>query len=459
MKRQLTIALAALALVLANASPSHADLGKPDFGSDEFQRRMAASYGVLSSREPAISEVETAILEKRAGLMAEDPAAARAMLQEILADGKPVSAAFNQVLGNLYFTAGEFAAAERQYLTAIRKFPDFQRAWNSLGTLRVQLDRFGEGAEALARSIELGASDAETFGMLGYALLRQRQYLAAEVAYDMALLRAPTEIKWLEGKMRILAESGRHREAITAADELLAIDPGNLEYWRVQANAHLALGQLAETARNIEIARLLGPVDADALYLLGNIYIRQDMPNKALGAYLAALELQPGTKISTLISVARSLLAQNETELARRLINTLEVDPARASPRDRLRHALIRGRLAERDGDTVAAIAAFEEALAIDPLDPETLFRLARAYAAAGKTEKARYHLERIKGDPNYEYGAQLFIARLYIDAGMLEKALAPLRQALRIRPGTEVENLYNRLKVAVETAAIRTTG
>jgi tetratricopeptide (TPR) repeat protein len=449
------VLLPPLLMVLLLAPIAHlsaSEMGAPDLNDAEFAKRFTASYGVLSSREPQITELEVAVLEKLAPLVEQSPERAQGALESLLADGKPVSAAFNHILGNLYFTAQAWSRAEEQYREAIRKFPDFQRAWNSLGSLKMERDDYPAAAEALARSVELGANDAQTYGMLGYALLQTHEYAAAEMAYNMALMRAPGSVRWLEGKARILAEAGRHAEMLAATDELLKKDPQNFEYWRLQANAQLALGRPNETARSLEIARSLGPLDATALYLLGNIYLKEGMAEHALDAYLAAIKIQPKTAPSTLLRVASSLIGQSQIELAQRLLETITAAQAEWTNAERAQVSLMQGQIAEHGGAKSDAIAAFERTLEIDPTHAEALYRVAVLHADDGRPEKARYFLERIRGNPNFEYGAQLFLAKMLVGESRFQEALTCLRNAYRIRPSAEIESLYNRVRVAAES-------
>jgi len=429
-----------------------AEMGKPEFFGPEFEQRFIASYGFLSEVEPRISEVETALLEKLAPLVKSSPDLAQTMLESMMGEGRPVSAAFNQILGNIYYTNEQWRRAEAEYLKAVSKFSDFRRAWNSLGTLRTHQEKYPEAIDALSRSIELGASDAQTFGMLGYALLQSELLVAAEIAYDMAVLRSPENVQWLEGKARLLSESGRHTEAITAIDELLANDPSNLEYWRLQANAYLALDRLPETARNLEIARMLGPLDANALYLLGNIYIKQGMPDHALEAYLAAMDRQPARTPTNLINVARSLLYDGQFELARRLLATMEPDARTWLTDNLVSYDMMQARIALHDGSNDDAVGAFERVLERDPLNAEGLYRLAQVYADDDQRDKARYYIDKISGDANYEYAAKLLLFRLLLDQGQYNESLASLRQALRLNPTSELEDLYNRVRIAIQS-------
>lgn len=444
--------LLALLPLLPLATAVAAELGEPEFFGPDFERRFAASYGFLSTGEPKVTEVETTLLEKLAPMVQSTPDLAQGMIESMIGEGRPVSAAFNQILGNIYYTNEQWERAEAEYRKAVGKFSDFRRAWNSLGTLYTQQERYPEAIDALSRSIELGASDAQTFGMLGYALLQSDFFVAAETAYNMALLRAPQYIRWLEGKARILSESGRHAEAIAAVDELLRKDPSNLEYWRLQANAYLALDRLPETARNLEIARLVGPLDASALYLLGNIYIKQGMPDHALEAYLAAMDRLPSRIPTNLINVARSLLHDRQFDLARRLLATMQPEAGTWPLGSLVSYDMMQARIALHDGATADAITAFERVLERDPLNAECLYRLAQVYTDRGQTDRAQYYIDKISGDTNYEYAAHLLLFRILLDQGRYPESLASIRQALRLVPSSELEELYNRVRVAIQS-------
>lgn len=442
----------ALLSCLLSVAVQAAELGEPEFFSPEFKQRFAASYGFLSDVEPKVTEVETALLERLAPMVQSQPSQAQTMIETMMSEGRPVSPAFNHILGNIYYTNERWDLAENQYREALRKFPDFRRAWNSLGTLQAQRELYPEAIEALSRSIELGASDSQTYGMLGYSLLQSDHLVAAEVAYNLALLRDPENVRWLEGKARILSESGRHAETIAAVDELLANDSSNLEYWRLQANAHLALEQIPETARCLEIARRLGPLDAGALYLLGNLYLRQGMPDHALDAYLAAMDRAPVRTPTNLINVARTLLHDDQFDLARRLLDTMQPDPSVWLERDLVNYELLQARLAKQDGAKADAIVALDRALERDPLNAECLYRLAEIHAEQDDRDKARYYVEKISGNSDYEYAAQILLFRILLDERRYTESLASLRKALRMNPSAELEDLYNRVRVAIQS-------
>jgi Flp pilus assembly protein TadD len=120
--------------------------------------------------------------------------------------------------------------------------------------------------------------------------------------------------------------------------------------------------------------------------------------------------------------------------------------------RELLAHATLRARLALHEGDTDGAVTALENALTLDPTNAECLYRLAVVHAEHDRSDQARFLLEKIKGEPDYEYGAQLYLARMHSTTGRFKEAMTYARNAYRLRPSAEMEALYGRLRVAAES-------
>jgi len=92
----LLFALAACSLVIAQ------NVQRPRAAGEDFAERFKQSYIAVSSREPQVTQLEKEILDKLATMIESNPTYAKTFLADILGDDKPVSAAFNHALGNLY---------------------------------------------------------------------------------------------------------------------------------------------------------------------------------------------------------------------------------------------------------------------------------------------------------------------------------------------------------------------
>lgn len=451
----MTIRTIILVALLAACSARAREMGQIDISSDEFVKRFTASYGVLSEKEPPLTDIEIAILKKMGPIMRVDKAQAQVFLQSMTVADIKASASFNYLLGNVYFENDEYFLAEKEYKTAIEKFPDFQRAWTNLGILKLRSDDTRSALIALVRAVELGDRDAHTYGMLGYCHFREGNFLSAEVAYNMAMLNEPDNLAWLEGKAQVYLKSERYPEAIRMQDELIARDPNVQAYWLAQINAYLASNDLQSAARNLEIIRLMGKTDFAALYLLGGAYVKLGLTSLAADAFLDARgEATDARDIGYLAKSIKLLLSLGETEKARLLYESFDPDNAALDTETRVDLHYVAGEFASLGGDEAAAVASYEKAERLDPLNGQTLIRLASILAERDERDRAHYLLDRAQRDPDSEYNALLLKARLLIEDKRFEESKTYINRAMRLRSSEAIVDLYSKVDRAAADLA-----
>jgi tetratricopeptide (TPR) repeat protein len=117
------------------------------------------------------------------------------------------------------------------------------------------------------------------------------------------------------------------------------------------------------------------------------------------------------------------------------LLVTAGAGAATAQQTDTFDAALARGAAALREGDTVAARSAFEEALAISPGHPAAQSFLGNALLADNEVMRATELLEAaVAGAADY-YPARLGLGRAYLAAGRTDEGISQLRTAARLDP------------------------
>lgn len=137
-------------------------------------------------------------------------------------------------------------------------------------------------------------------------------------------------------------------------------------------------------------AETVAPGDYRWPYLTGYLHGQQGQHAAALAAYRRALRLRPDYQAAR-IRAARLLHALNRPEEADDLLAELPGYPEPESPA-----ALeLLGQLALSRGDSEAAVAYLQEALARAPQADSLHYQLALAYRASGDVENARAHLAR----------------------------------------------------------------
>lgn len=429
-------------------------LRMPKLSGDELSNRIEEGYRSVDSPEPFVTAVEKELLEKIYALFSTDPEYAFTFLQDTLDSDLPVSAAFNHALGNLYFRSGDNAQAEAQYLAAVEKYGTFQRAWNSLGLARYKQGNYEGAAVALANSVRYGANDAMTYGILGFCHLQLGRYRSAETAYHFAMLYDPETTDWAEGIAQAYYETARFEEAITVFEDLLKNDPENPSFWLMKANAWLALDQPLKSARCIEIARRVGDVEAETLYLLGNIYLEQGVFEMARSVFLAAVDSGDPLNQKELLNAARFLVFNEEVALAREIFGFLKEESETWNLKDKKMYRFLEADLAYIDGMKEDSEAAFLSGLELDPFNGYALMKLADINMEKGNIDQAVVYFDRAAADSEYRYNALMSKAMALIDDKNYRLALKTLEEVMRENDDAKIARLHSQVERLVDSGS-----
>lgn len=413
-------------------------LGAEFWSSDDVQRAFARSYAPNGEVEPKISASESDLFRSLIEVIQQDPRRAAAMLApQVTAES---SAAFDFTLGNLYFQTGDTTQATLWYKKAVAKFPDFRRAYINLGLLQVREGDFQGGIQSLAKAIQLGAIEGNTYGLLGYCYLQVRQPIAAESAYRKAILYSPETLDWRLGLAQSLLSQRRNAEAAALFGELLDQDPDKAEYWLFQANAFIALDEPALAAANFEMYHRLGAGTPETLYTLGDIYLREGNQEMALETYLASVDEGPDQPVSRLLNPARILIQRRDFDRAGILLAKVESSLGATRQEEHLQVLRIRSELALTRGLEGEAVEVLEQIVSLDPLDGDALILLGRASGRLGRVEQAEMAFENAAGLAEHEAEAKLQHGQLLVSLKRYQEAVPLLRRSQQLKPRENVE-------------------
>lgn len=434
-------------------NPLAADLSIRLVSDAEFINRFTGSYGVLSGREPQLTEIEVVLLKKLADLFRVNSEYARSMLEGIITDDSKASATFNYLLANIYYESEEYVLAEREYQKAIDKFPDFQRAWTNFGVLRLRGDDYQGALEAFSRSVELGNITPGVYGKLGFCHFMTGNYLSAEAAYTLAIMGDPKNRQWKEGKVEVYMESGRHEEAAHMLNELINEDPTSALYWLSQSNAYLALGQSRDAARNIEVVRKMGKADSEALLQLGELYTSLSLNALAMDCFEAVLNRSPKPNQQPLVEAALAMNSDGDLENASKLLQLIQASYEGIDSDTKPLAYRLQAVVAKQQGENDRAIASWQKLLELTPLDGTVILNLVTLYAESGQRDRAYLVINRAIDDESTRFEALLAHAKLLVEDRRFSDALVPLSKALQIKPSDSLQNLYLRVKRASDQA------
>jgi tetratricopeptide (TPR) repeat protein len=437
-------AAAALALcmlpALSGTAHAVADGELDDLWRDPgFRRQFTASYGINSDIEPRLSPKEIELLEEILPLMSDDlPAAEAALLDAIEPDS---SASLDCTLGNLRFQQDRLAEARADFERAVGKFPAFRRAWRNLGLIHARDGRYDDAIGAFTRMIELGGGDGYSYGLLGYAYASKADYQAAEAAYRNALLLQPDSTEWRLGLTRCVFKQEKFQDAAALLEALVARYPDNADFWLLQAHTFVGMQQPLRAAGNFEAIDQLGKSTTDGLFTLGDLYLSEDLPDLAAGAYRRAIDRDPAQLADRPLRSAEMLAARGAVDQARAVAGHIQATRGEGLlAADRSRLLKLQARLSMSAGEGSAETArVLEEIIALDPLDGEALMLLGQHHERQDEPDRAIFCYERAASLPDYEANALIRNGQVLVRQSRYAEALPLLRRAQEVRPRDDV--------------------
>lgn len=446
--------LLSLFLALAATAPSLLaqvfPLSENTWSNPAFVQRFLGSYGFNTDVNPSITSEERVIFEKIVPLVSTQPAQAISELNAALTANPAASPAMVYTLANIHFQTGNLPAAETSYKEAIARFPNFLRAYKNLGVLYVQTGKFAEALPMLLKTIELGGQGADVFGLLAFSYLNTNNSVAALRSYEHALFFEPNSRDWRMGRVQSLMNIGRHDDAIAAIDDILKQFPAQTELLMLQSNAFIAKNDPQSAAATLEIVRAAGKADANALTLLGDIYLNFNQADLALGLYQEAL----GTKSlgnDRVLRVARRLATVGAWTQLDSYLGTLDSSAGATASTDAEQLELLNLK-AQSDlaqDRSAAAATKLAEVVQRDPLNGRALLLLANYYWNTGEIARAEIHYDRAAKVETVAPEAMVQHARMLVSQREFPKAVALLERAQALRPLSYVGQYMEKVAAA----------
>ncbi len=414
------------------------------------RRIVNASNGFLKEREPEINAEEYAVYEKVLQMLGTHPALALRMLEGMMDEKTPPSPAFEFILGNAYYGAGEAEVAEKHYRSAVKRYPTFLRAWTNLGVLYYSAQRYPEAIDALTKAISLGDRDASTAGLLAFCLEKTGDPVAAEAAYTQALAADPRNAGWREGLLRIATANRQYGRAEALARALTVQHPEDARYWMASAGLMVAQGRRAEATVLLETALSARVGGDDELALLGDLYAEQGLPAEAIARYAGLSQREPARGAEKLLHYGRALIAAGKLAEAESALAPLATAQDEAG---RLAHHYGRAELLLARRRWADARAEAEAVLAQAPLHGAALLIVGRTYVQEQDDIRARLALEAAVRVPAAAYRAALELAALHVRQRRYAAAVELLEQAQAIQRTEAVDTYLARVRRLAESA------
>ncbi len=281
----------------------------------------------------------------------------------------------------------EAAVAYRKGLALDPKLPGVAL---NLGLAEFKLGRFKDAVAPLRSALTENPNSAQARALLGLSYYGAGEYSEASKQLEVASKSDPanTELR------QVLAQSCLWAKNYTCATEqfrrILQQNPDSAAAHILMGEALDGLGRTPEAIDEFLAATKAAPQDINASFGLGYLYWKQRQDDEARAAFESVLSADPNH--------AQALAYLGDLEMRR--------DPEKAltflkksvslSPDIRIAYADL-GAIYTEQKKYPDALAALQQAVKLDPAQPDTHFRLGRLHQAMGNTAAANQEFDKVR--------------------------------------------------------------
>jgi tetratricopeptide (TPR) repeat protein len=252
--------------------------------------------------------------------------------------------------------------------------------------------------------------------------------------YRLAIENDPESSYLNEGLAELYAKTGRIRDAVVEAQDILKKDPNNLEAHKLLGRIYLrSMGDLQAGTQSQEVLKLaidqfeqivrLEPKSVDDHLLLGRLYRLNNEMSKAEAEFKSAIQIQPDSE-EAVSSLAYLYNEQGSSQRAIAVLNQVP-DSGRTA---KLYSAL--GYTYEQQKDYKKAIESYRKAVEVDHDNLDALRGLAQNLFNDGQNEAALEQYKTIAEADPQDAQSYLRIAEIYRRTGKYDLALDNLNRA-----------------------------
>ena len=409
----------------------------------ELAKKIQGSYGFLSNREPALNQGEYAIVEKFLPFLEEDPDFALDMIEGLTANNPDLSASFDFVLGNLYYQSQREEEAMVSYKKALSKYPDYMRAWRSIGWISLYSEDYETALDAFGKAIKLGDTEPDTFGQIGYCYFLQGDHMAAQSAYSQALLYDPTNLDWMRGNLSCQIALGNNEAAIVILESLTRRQPEESEFWRTLANLYIQKEDFTKAAACMEFLRLTTEMTFEEYDMLARVYINTESYDLAAEVFIEMIAQGHSPDGNALLICVNGLYKNQWIDLADRLYESLSSITDSLSKDNQALLVLIGSKRAELAGNLAEAEQILTKGLEFGERKGEILIRLGIVQFQSGNPDSALETLALAESHASSRQNAFIAQAQILMSMQSYYAAGEKLEVAIAEGAGDHASNLY----------------
>ena len=329
----------------------------------------------LLSREP--NNTSALLLKAQTLDAAGDPKSALVVAQAAVA-ADAGSAEARVLLGRVLFAGGDPERAWNELAEALRLDPGARQAATELARVGLALGRDQEAVTYARQALKQNADDVEAAVCLVSALIRMRNYAAADEALRPLQSRHPTSPDVLVQAGAVNAARGNNAAARAAYGQALQLAPGSLEALQGLVSLDLQEGRLQPAQQRLDQTLVYHARDARFFLLAARVAAASNAAPRAESALAQALSIDP-TNVDAAEQLSRVLVRQGRAAEAEDVLTrVIERRPSSVEAQIALADLL------RQTGRAVEAQQQYEKIVAAYPRSAVAAFRLARLYVDRG---------------------------------------------------------------------------
>ncbi|KAL2976926.1 hypothetical protein AAZX31_13G035600 [Glycine max] len=207
-------------------------------------------------------------------------------------------------MGNCYSLQKDHETALKNFQRAVQLNPRFAYAHTLCGHEYVALEDFENGIKCYHSALRVDSRHYNAWYGLGMLYLRQEKYEFSEHHFHMAYQinpRSSVILSYLGTALHALKRSG---EALAIMEKAILEDKKNPLPMYQKASILVSLERIDEALDVLEELKEAQPRESSVYALMGNIYRRRHMHERAMFHYGVALDLKPSITDAAMIKAA-----------------------------------------------------------------------------------------------------------------------------------------------------------
>ncbi|XP_027188526.1 cell division cycle protein 27 homolog B-like isoform X2 [Cicer arietinum] len=207
-------------------------------------------------------------------------------------------------MGNCYSLQKDHETALKNFQRAAQLNPRFAYAHTLCGHEYVALEDFENGIKCYQSALRVDTRHYNAWYGLGMVYLRQEKFEFSEHHFRMAFQINPRSSVILSYLGTALHALKRSEEALVVMEKAILADKKNPVPMYQKANILMSLEKFDEALKVLEELKEYAPRESSVYALMGNIYKRRNMHERAMLHYGISLDLKPSATDAAAIKAA-----------------------------------------------------------------------------------------------------------------------------------------------------------